>query len=262
GPVPVADTLNWDPMVDALAAQRPLWEPGSAHGYHGRTFGWLVGEVVRRVSGRSPGQFVAEEIAAPLGADFFIGLPDAERDRVARLAFTPPPDFAALDIDSVPEEMRPMVAAAKDPNSLYHRAFQVTDPPDMDFNSVEVQAAQIPSSNGIGTARGLARIYASLIGEVDGVRLLNSETRAAATREQSAGTDRVLAMPTRFGSGFMLPTPTMPLTGPTTFGHPGRGGSLAFAAPDRGLAFAYVTDHIIEGALDTRASSLLAAIPS
>lgn len=261
-PVPLAEALAWQPMVDALAAQRPFWTPGAAHGYHGRTFGWLVGEVIRRVSGRTPGRFVAEELAAPLGMDFFVGLPAGERGRVSRMVYKEPEfDLASVPLESIPEELRDLVAALTDPNSLYSKAFSVTDPAEIDFNSPAVQAAEIPSSNGIGTARGLARLYAALIGEVDGVRLLSPETVAAAAAEQASGLDRVLMMPTRFASGYMLPTELNPLTGPSAFGHPGRGGSLAFADPDLGIAFGYVMNHIIEDAPnDLRAAALVEAV--
>ncbi|ATL72198.1 serine hydrolase domain-containing protein [Nocardia terpenica] len=260
-PVPVEDALAWDPMIAALAAQRPVWTPGAAHGYHGRTFGWLVGEVIRRVSGRSVGRVVAEEIAGPLGADFFIGLPDSERKRVARLVFAPKTDLSSVPLEAVPEELRPLVAAVQDPDSLFNRAFAVTDP-DIDFTSAAVQSAEIPSSNGIGTARGLARIYAALIGEVDGVRLLTAETLADATAEQAAGIDRVTMIPDRYASGYMLPAEGFGLGGPHSFGHPGRGGSLGFADPTRGLAFAYVTNNIVEAAEDPRAVGLIAALES
>jgi CubicO group peptidase (beta-lactamase class C family) len=261
-PVPLADALAWQPMVAALAAQRPMWAPGTAHGYHGRTFGWLVGEVIRRVSGRTPGRFFAEEIAAPLGLDFFIGLPAHERGRVSRMVYKQPDfDFAAASPESIPEEFRELVAAVLDPNSLYNKAFSVTDPAEIDFNSPEVQAAEIPASNGIGTARGLARMYAALMGEVDGVRLFTQETLAAATKEQAGGQDRVLLVPTRFASGYMLPTETNPMTGPSSFGHPGRGGSLGFADPEHGIAFGYVMNHILDGAPDdVRAASLVDAV--
>ncbi|WP_019930326.1 serine hydrolase domain-containing protein [Nocardia sp. BMG111209] len=259
-PVPLADALTWEPMVTALAAQRPLWEPGTAHGYHGRTFGWLVGEVIRRVSGRSPGRFVAEEITGPHGIDFFIGLPDTERNRVSRLVFAPQPDYSAIPIDRIPEALRPLLAAAADPESLSNRAFAVTDPADPDFDSPAVQAAEIPASNGIGTARGLARFYATLIGDVDGHRLLTADTLADATVEQAAGIDRVMLLPSRYASGFMLPTESFALGGPASFGHPGRGGALGFADPTRGLAFGYVTNYIVEGALDLRAADLAAAV--
>lgn len=261
-PVPLADALAWQPMVAALAAQRPLWTPGTAHGYHGRTYGWLVGEVIRRVSGRTPGRFFADEIAAPLGVDFFIGLPASERGRVSRMVYQQPDfEFAAGSLESVPEEFRGVVAAMLDPDSLANRAFAITDPAGIDFNSPEVQAAEIPASNGIGTARGLARMYAALIGEVDGVRLFTPQTLASATREQAFGADRVIVLPTRFGTGYMLPTETNPMTGPNAFGHPGRGGSLGFADPEHGIAFGYVMNHVIEGApSDARAATLVDAV--
>ncbi|GHJ34556.1 serine hydrolase domain-containing protein [Streptomyces sp. TS71-3] len=260
-PVPLADALAWQPMVDALAAQEPQWTPGTAHGYHGRTFGWLVGEVIRRVSGRTPGRFFADEIAAPLGLDFFIGLPAGERERVSRMVSTKPDfDPASVPLEAIPEEFREIVAATLDPDSLTNRAFAVTDPAEMDFGSPEVQAAEIPSSNGIGSARALARMYAAVIGEVDGVRLLTADTLASATEEQAAGPDKVMMIPSRFGSGYMLPTEMTPLTGPHSFGHPGRGGSLGFADPDHGIAFGYVMNNIVEGAEDPRAVSLVEAV--
>jgi CubicO group peptidase (beta-lactamase class C family) len=260
--VPLEDALAWEPMVTALAEQRPAWVPGTAHGYHGRTFGWLVGEVIRRVSGRTPGRFFAEEIAAPLGVDFFIGLPAAERGRVSRMVYKQPEfDIAAVPPESIPEEFRGLVAAMLDPGSLYNKAFSVTDPAEIDFNSPRTQAAEMPASNGIGTARGLARMYAALIGEVDGVRLFTPETLSAATRQQAYGADRVIHIPTRFSSGYMLPTNATPMTSPSSFGHPGRGGSLGFADPENGIAFGYVMNHIIESAGDdARAASLVEAV--
>ncbi|WP_433685110.1 serine hydrolase domain-containing protein [Nocardia sp. CA-119907] len=258
--VPLADALAWGPIVDALAAQAPNWPPGTAHGYHGRTFAWLVGEVIQRAAGRTVGRILAEEIAGPLGIDFFIGLPAAERHRVSRLVFAPKVDVASVPEEFVPAELRPMVAAMRDPEALVNRAFEVTDPADIDFNDPAVHAAEIPSSNGIGTARGLARLYAATIGEVDGARLLTPETLAAATREQASGIDRVMMLEDRYASGYMLPTAGFALGGPNSFGHPGRGGSLGFADPDTGIAFAYVTNYIIEGAPDLRARNLVDAV--
>lgn len=259
-PVPLADALAWDPMVDALAAQTPNWTPGTAHGYHGRTFAWLVGEVIRRATGRTVGRILAEDIAGPFGIDFFIGVPAAERHRVSRLVFAPTVDVSSVPEEMIPEELRPMVIAMRDPQALVNRAFQVTDPADIDFNDPTVQAAEIPSSNGIGTARGLARLYASTIGEVDGARLLTPETLAAATREQAGGIDRVMMIPDRYATGYMLPTESFAFGGPNSFGHPGRGGSLAFADPDTGIAFAYVPNYIIESAPDLRARNLVDAV--
>ncbi|MEU6261413.1 serine hydrolase domain-containing protein [Streptomyces sp. NPDC047043] len=260
-PVPLDDALAWHPMVAALAAQRPLWEPGTAHGYHGRTWGWLVGEVIRRVSGRTPGRFFADEIADPLGLDFFIGLPASERHRVSRMVYQQSEiDLTTVPVESIPEEFRELIAAMGDPNSFSNRAFAVTDPAEIDFNSPEVQAAELPASNGIGTARGLARMYAALIGEVDGVRLLTPETLESATKQQAIGKDQVILLPSRFSSGYMLPTEALPMTGPNAFGHMGRGGSLAFADPEHGIAFSYAMNNIVEGAEDVRAASLVDAV--
>ncbi|MBT2441171.1 beta-lactamase family protein [Streptomyces sp. ISL-36] len=260
-PLPLTEALAWDPMATALAAQRPLWAPGTAHGYHGRTWGWLVGEVIRRVSGRSPGRFFDDEIASPLALDFFIGLPASERGRVSRMVYRPPAvDLTTVPAGSLPEELREQVAAWRDPNSFGNRAFAVTDPAGIDFDSPEVQAAELPSSNGIGTARAVARMYAALIGEVDGVRLLAPETLASATAEQASGQDQVMLIPSRFSTGYMLPTGSSPMTGPNVFGHTGRGGSLGFADPDHAIAFGYVMNHIISGADDARAASLTEAV--
>ncbi|MFI2635736.1 serine hydrolase domain-containing protein [Streptomyces collinus] len=260
-PVPLNEALAWHPMAAALAAQRPQWTPGTAHGYHGRTWGWLVGEVIRRVSGRMPGRFFADEIAAPLGLDFFIGLPADRRDRVSRMVYQRPAvDLTTVPIESVPEELRELVAAWRDPNSFSNRAYAVTDPSEIDFDSPEVQAAELPASNGIGTARALARMYAALIGEVDGVRLLTPGTLSSATEEQVSGVDQVMVTPSRFSSGYMLPTEANTMAGPHSFGHTGRGGSLGFADPEHGVAFGYLMNHIIGGPDDVRATSLVEAL--
>ena len=189
-------------------------------------------------------------------------LPMSERDRVGRMAYQQPEvDFATAPSASIPEELHDLVAAWRESNSFRNRAFAVTNPADIDFNSPEAQAAELPASNGIGTARGLARMYAALIGEVDSVRLFMPETVASVAREQSCGTDRVTLIPSRFGSGYMLPTDTNPMTGPTAFGHAGRGGSLAFADPEHGIALGYyVMNHSIEDPDDTLAASLVEAV--
>lgn len=260
-PITPDEAIAWEPMVTALAAQRPYWEPGTDHGYHGLTYGWLVGEVVRRVSGRSLGTFLADEIAGPLGLDLWIGLPETERHRVSRIIETPP-DFQAMariDLDALPEPMREIMAAFADPASLTRRSLAVVTPP-LDHNRPEEQAAEMPATNGICTARALARFYAALIGEVDGHRILAPSTLTAATAEQVSGIDRILRVPVRIGTGFGLPTPDAFWYSPTAFGFPGRGGSLGFADPATGLAFGYVMNHLLEGVPDLRAANLLAAV--
>jgi CubicO group peptidase (beta-lactamase class C family) len=238
------DVFAWQPMVSALAAQRPVWEPGTAHGYHALTYGFLVGEVVRRVSGRTPGQFLADEVAGPLGLDLWIGLPPDQERRVSRLIRPEPISVPeGFDLNTLPEEARQMVGAFLDPNSLTMRALTVTEPA-IDWNDPAAHGAEIPAANGICSARSLAKMYAAVIGEVDGVRLLSPATLQAATTEQSAGPDRVLFVSTRFGLGFMLHAPFSSMLGPSSFGHSGAGGSLGFADPESGVAFAYVMNRM------------------
>jgi CubicO group peptidase (beta-lactamase class C family) len=249
------EVLAWEPVVRAVAAQAPEWPPGTAHGYHARTYGWILGEVVRRVTGRSLGRHFAERIAAPLGLDFWIGLPEALEPRLARLYPAPP---------LADRQMRELLAKLMGPETLMGRVFNgpngLFDYGEM-WNRRALHAAEMPSSNGIGSARGLARFYAALIGEVDGVRLLRPETVAAACAVQSEGDDRVLHLPTRFGSGFMLPPMIGPDAGPRAFGHPGAGGSLALADPDQQLSFAYVMNQMGNAiTADPRASNLLSAV--
>jgi CubicO group peptidase (beta-lactamase class C family) len=261
-PITPAEAIAWEPMVTALAAQRPFWVPGTEHGYHGLTYGWLVGEVVRRVTGRSIGTFLAEEIAAPLGLDLWIGLPKAEQHRVSRI-IAAPVDFDALartDLDSLPEPVRDVMAAYADPTSLTVRSLLTVVTPPLDHNDPDEQSAEMPSTNGICTARALARFYAALIGEVDGHRILAPDVLAAATAVQASGIDRILRVPVRVATGFGRPTPDAFWYGPAAFGFPGYGGSLGFADPDTGLAFGYVMNHVVEGAPDPRAAALLDAV--
>jgi CubicO group peptidase (beta-lactamase class C family) len=240
-PVPLKEALAWHPMTAALAAQRPIWEPGTAHGYHAQTFGWLVGELVRRISGRTIGQFLADDITGPLDLDFHIGLPAHHQHRVSRL-------------------IEP-AATATDPTQL-RRASAVTSPP-INPDDPQVHAAEIPSSNGIGTAEAIARLYAALIGEVNGTRILLPPTVAAAITPQSDGIDRTLGFHTRFALGYALPSAAFPLLGPNSFGHGGRGGSLGCAHPPTGTALGYAMNHLRSGLTpDPRLTNLTTAIHS
>ncbi|MFK3979664.1 serine hydrolase domain-containing protein [Micromonospora sp. NPDC050397] len=253
-PVPLEQALAWEPIVAALAAQAPAWQPGTAHGYHGITYGWLVGEVVRRVSGRSLGTYFADEIGKPLGLDFWVGLPATEAHRVARSVEQPITPSAA---EAVPPDV---LAAYTDPTSLIVRSVGVTDPP-LDLTDPRIWTAEIPAGNGICTASSLARFYAGLIGEVDGVRILDATTLAAATREQASGIDRVLMVPTRPALGFGLPLPEQPWWSPTAFGFPGYGGSLGYADPASGIAFGYVMNGLrVTMAPDPRTTTIIEAI--
>jgi CubicO group peptidase (beta-lactamase class C family) len=247
--VTLAQALSWTPVVDALAAQAPNWEPGTAHGYHMRSFGWLVGEIVRRIDGRTIGAFFAQEVAAPLGLDFWIGLPEAQESRVATLV-PPPPEFAAL-IRGLPDDLL-LGKATTGPSGLFMY--------DDMWNRRGLRACELPSSNGVGDARSVARLYASLLGEVDGVRTLQAATVAAASEYQARGPDRVILVDTAFGLGFMLPPALPAAVGRRAFGHGGAGGSVSFADPDAGLAFAYAMNDLrFEMDGDPRGETLAAA---
>jgi CubicO group peptidase (beta-lactamase class C family) len=252
-PLSLDDVLAWDPVVDALAAQRPLWEPGSAHGYHVSTYGWLAGEVIRRVTGMSVGQYVAEHIARPLDLELWIGLPQAMEARVAPLIAPPAPrPGTAIDV---------FTARLLDPTTLMHRAFANPLMSVAAFNEQAFHAAEIPAGNGITTARSLARMYAACIGEVDGVRLLRPDPLKKAMAVQAAGEDLVLGYETRYGTGFQVSFPFRPMAGEGSFGHYGMGGSVGFGHPERGLAFAYVMNQMLpSGGVDPRTMNLVNAL--
>ncbi|WP_405885675.1 beta-lactamase family protein [Streptomyces sp. NBC_01136] len=256
-PLTLADAADPDVAAAAVAAQRPAWGPGTDHGYHAQTYSWLTGELVRRVTGRSIGAWIAEEIAAPLSLDLWVGLPDAERGRVGRVAQIEAP-AAAGGLRTRPK--RTVSEAYADPSSLTRRAFAAITP-QPDENDPVYLAAVLPASNGVATAEGLARFYASLIGEVDGVRLFSEGTVELARAEQSAGPDRVLVVNTRFGLGYMLHGTASPLLSPGSFGHPGRGGALGFADPETGIALGYVTNGFRKSVTaDPRAQALVGAV--
>ena len=257
--LPPEALYDWTAMCDALAAQSPWWEPGTHHGYHAVTFGWLVGEVVRRITGRSLGTYFREEIAGPLGLDLHIGLPDAEHGRVAEMSEIP--------TDQVdPDALGLAQVVFSDPEGMAARAF--VNPPSMALgpNNPEWRRAEIPGANGHGAARDLARVYGALArgGTVDGIRMLSAESVARCASEQSFGPDQVLQISTRFGLGFMLPQERPDARfGPSkrAFGHPGAGGSLGFADPEHRVGFGYVMNrmgpHVL---LDQRAVALIDAV--
>ncbi|WP_344646364.1 serine hydrolase domain-containing protein [Streptomyces durmitorensis] len=257
-PLTPAEAADADFAAAAVAAQAPFWEPGEDHGYHAQTYSWLTGELVRRVTGRSIGEWVASEIAGPLGLDLWIGLPEGEAGRVGRIGRIEAPS-AAGGLKTRPR--RNVAEAYANPDSLTQRAFGAITP-SPDENDPAYRAAVLPASNGIATAASLARFYASLIGEVEGgARLFTPETVALARGEVSAGADRVLVVKTRFGLGYMLHGGASPLLAPGSFGHPGRGGALGFADPESGTAFGYVTNGMNKGVTaDPRAQALIWAL--
>ncbi|MPY61081.1 serine hydrolase domain-containing protein [Streptomyces spongiae] len=256
-PLTPQEALNPSRGPEAVAAQAPVWEPGTDHGYHPLTYGWMLDELVRRVTGQWTGEWIASEIAGPLGLDLWLGLPPAQAARVGRAGRTEAPEpSGGLRL----RPKRSVTEAYDDPSSLTRRAFAAITPfPDQ--NDPAYRAAALPATNGIATAVGLARFYASLIGEVDGVRLFTPETAESARAEESAGPDRTLVVNTRFGLGYMLHGSASPLLGPGSFGHPGRGGPLGFADPATGIAFGYVTNGFRKTVTaDPRAQALVRAV--
>jgi CubicO group peptidase (beta-lactamase class C family) len=254
------DVFASDPISEALAAQRPIWEPGTAHGYHGQTYGYLVGEVIRRIAGSTVGTFLADEVAGPLALDTFIGLPEEMLPRMAQIispAYGASGDKAGK---GTPAASAPSGVADVDAEEMAFRLrvflFTHLKP---DYNSPEWLQIEMPSANGVTTARSLAKLYASLIGEVDGVRLFTQETLEAACTCQADGEDRVLRRHNRYGLGFALASGHMPSIGPGSFGHPGAGGSIGLADPETGVAMAYVM-NFHKMADDTRAASLVDAV--
>ncbi|MEV0614449.1 serine hydrolase domain-containing protein [Nonomuraea sp. NPDC050404] len=245
-PLTMGDIGQNGAVSRALAAARPAWMPGQAHGYHCLTMGWLVGEVVRRVTGQSVQRFFATEIAAPLGVDLHIGLP-ADSDR--KVADLVPPTVEQLLKGRDDPELTGLNRAICDPGSLFHRST---------FGSIAMKGdllaaacipqAEMPSFGGAGNAAGLARMYAALIGEVDGVRLLRPETADRARTVEASGMDLVLRCHTSYGRGFMLPGgPMWPGScSPTAFGHAGVTGVFAYADPDHEVGFAYVPNRMTE----------------
>jgi CubicO group peptidase (beta-lactamase class C family) len=251
------DLFSWEKVTTELARQEPWWNPGSRHGYHAITFGWLVGEVVRRVSGKSLGTYFRDEIAKPLGADAHIGIGPEFDARVADIIYAPAPK---------PGEVNPLAEMMKDPTSV--GAMAIMNPPNTlvqeTTNSRAWRAAEIPGANGHANARALARIYGALArgGEVDGVRVLGSREIGRCYIEQSSGPDAVLPLKTRFSLGFMLSQPGVMMgPNPRTFGHPGAGGSLGFADPDAKVGFGYAMNQMNnEALLDPRPAALIAAV--
>lgn len=229
-PLPAGAMLDWATMTEALAEQEPWWQPGTAHGYHCNTFGFLVGEVVRRAGGRTVGELLRTEIAGPLGADVHIGLPAAEHHRVSPFVWTasrPEVELATLTEDQLMEYNTYFNPAGISGTGV--------------VNTAAWRSAELPSTNGHGTARGVARVYAAV---VDGT-LVDPGTLAEVTTEQVYGQDRILHRPSRFGLGFQLTQPERPLgPNPGAFGHFGAGGSLGFCDPEADLAFGYVMNEM------------------
>ena len=239
-PPSLDEVLAWGPVCAALAAQAPYWEPGTQHGYHALTYGWLAGELVRKVDGRNIGRFFGEEVAAPLGLDFWIGLPEAMEPRVAPL----------IAADPFPPEVAEMAAMFMGPDTIFGKAMGLSgtfgglgDASEM-FNSRKIRAAEIPAANGVTNASSLSRMYAGAMGHIDGVHLVSPATIDYARITRTSGADLTLLMESTFGCGFMTHGITSLYGGPGSFGHTGAGGSVGFGHPESGVAFGYVMNKM------------------
>lgn len=247
-PVTVDDIYDWEKSTSMLAAQEPWWEPGTASGYHALNQGHLVGEVVRRITGLKLGEFFAQEIAGPLGADFHIGLDPAEFHRIAPVVPPPPMeiDFSTVDLDGV--MIKTFTGPAPDASVSW---------------TSEWRQADIGAANGHGNARSVARIQSAITndGVVDGIRLLSPETIELIFREQASGMDLVLGVESRFGIGYALPTELLPVPADARVCYwGGWGGSLVINDLDHRMTIAYMMNRMESGLVgDTRGFDLVMA---
>ncbi len=232
---------DWETMVHAMEDLTPLWPPGALTGYHPYNIGWVVGELVRLVDGRTIGAFLREEVAGPLGLrDLHIGLPPEEEGKVAPLHSL---------IQETPA-LQAQIDQWLNANTIAGKAMPRWMSNPLDFmNTPEAHRAEIPAAGGIAAARDLARLYACLgnRGSLDGATIMRPETIAAATARQTYRPDAVLIVPIGWALGYMTGGAMISVSGPreTSFGHAGFGGSIAFADPEIGLAFAYVPNGLV-----------------
>jgi CubicO group peptidase (beta-lactamase class C family) len=246
---PDGAAFDWETMIRAYERQEPAWEPGTGHGYHSFSGGYLLGELVRRVDGRPIDRFLEEEVSAPLGVDYGYGTRGAPDARVA---------------DVLPNEASHTFVQTRNPGTKLGRAWRPRPEAEDHYNNILYRTGLMPSSNGHGNARSVARIFAALAcgGTIDGVRLVGPETVNRMREEAWYGpcemTDRVF----RYGYGFFLNEPGMSPMGPNpgSFGHPGAGGAFGFADPENRISFGYSPAKMCEGGgLGARCAALVEA---
>jgi CubicO group peptidase (beta-lactamase class C family) len=282
GTMSFEEMLRWDPVIEALQRQTPSWPPGTAHGYHATTYGWLVGEVVRRVTGKSVGTYLRTEICGPLEADFYIGLPTSEEPRVARLVSfleglkLGPPGGLDAQIGGTPDtgqdlaELAELAKTYLAPDGPLYKALSAPGGALADeevWHSPRLHAAEIPAANGICDARSLARLYGACVDDVKTssgatFRIIDAEQVERAVRQETKGPDTVLlGLDIQWGLGFNVNTGIIGaagLGGPKAFGHFGMGGSAGWADPDLQLGMGYVMNRMQIGTTgDTRSFRLM-----
>lgn len=253
-PVSATEVLDFELMARRLAEQELFWEPGSRTWYHPLTYGWLCGEIVRRVSGKPLGRYLREEIAAPLDLDLWIGLPAGEQARVARSELAPTWPGTAANVVAAEISAAEVEAIWRNPDFFAPR---------LAANEPAWRAAEIPGANAIGSARSMAALYGALAsgGRIDGRELLGAEAIALGATPLAEGVDPCAGEFLRFGVGWALQTPDRVYGPPErAFGHGGAGGSVSGAWPDERVGFSYLPSALREDADDRRAASLLAAL--
>lgn len=242
------DLWDWNRMAAALAATDAWFEPGSRVVYHTNTYGHLVGEIVRRVSGQMPGERL-RAVAEPLGGDLWYGVPADQQHRCADVIWAPAQPMGDVDFDALQGESQMIALGYFNPPGYSSNGV---------VNTPEWRSAQVPSTNGHGTAMGLARLYSAL---TEPGRLLSPDLLAEATRVQSEGSCPVLGEEVAFGLGFVPTSTRRPLgDSPRSFGHFGTGGALGFADPDARVGFGYVMNHVIPRWQSSRNRSLIEAL--
>ena len=247
------DVLDYDGVIRALETQAPLWPPGTAHGYHARTFGFLLDELIRRITEKTLSEYWQENFARPLELDFWIGLPEQQNSRVATI-------YAAKS--GKPPEPAQFYRDLVTPGTLARKTF--TSPYGLNviskMNDPQIRAQPNVSFGGIASASGLAKFYSMLAngGELNGQTFFSRETIERMTTTLSDGVDRVFQIPTAFSAGFMKDSrgAVRRIFGPSaiSFGHPGAGGSHAFADPETKIAFAYVMNQMEQSVLPNEKS--------
>ncbi|WP_371765607.1 serine hydrolase domain-containing protein [Massilia sp.] len=242
GEVTLADLQDPGILSARLAVQKPVFEPGTAHMYHALTIGWLTTELVRRVTGEPIGRWLARHIAAPLQLDLFIGLPQDEKDRVAQLCVATPEQLTNWAV------LFPPGSPGWQTVTLNGLVELVPGLSGLNFNDFRLQSTEIAGGGLITNARSVAKFYAACISDVGIPRLLSPATIADASKPVSTGVPYGADAPgPAWGAGVMIPWEIQPMLGPTSFGHDGYGGSLAFADPASGISFGYVRNRIVQG---------------
>ena len=262
GDIQPDQVIDWNYMISQIEQETPVWEPGSEYAYHAITHGWLTGEIIRRVTGMTPGQYLAQEISSPLNADTWLGLPTELENKVA-------PSYAHADLTSFFVELQ---EKNTDPGNFLIRSLTLGQAFSMNlvgknegFNSQAVHAAQIPGAGGISTAHGISKIWSSAVHETDGFRLLNYETVDFVRKVQSEGKPFTDLEPpySKFGMGFQLDSAARGYLTQSSFGHDGAGGQCAFADPEHKIGFGFVTTEMRGGEVeDDRATRLIGDLRS